>query len=265
MNNKTILLAACLLAVVAGVTVRAWAEGIPTQTPLVYSGVLQTTAGAPITTAQSIQLSLWDDSAATAGANQKCVTATQSITPDAQGRFRITLDQQCLSAVRSAPNLWVQLQVGATVLPRTKLNAVPYAVEAGSASRVVVGDGGVRTTVDGVFCGTTASVTGAVTAAGGLTGYRAAKRLCEQSCGSATAHHCTGVEIVRSQVLGMTNGMPEGWIMQGHYALFGTTTPFDDCAGFTDGSATPVGATGMASGPGNVRACPQSFPLLCCD
>jgi microcystin-dependent protein len=118
---------------VVGVVGKAVADGIPTVTPLTYSGVLQNSAGAPVTTAQAMQLTLWDDASANAAANQKCVTPTQTITPDAQGRFQVLLDQACLDAVRNHPNLWVQLQVGAVVLPRSKLGVVPFSVESGRA------------------------------------------------------------------------------------------------------------------------------------
>lgn len=119
--------------VLSGVVGKAIADGIPTATPLTYSGVLQNSAGTPVTTAQSMQVTLWDDPSATTSMNQRCVTPTQNVTPDAQGRFQALLDQACLDAVRGNPNLWVQLQVGAVVMPRTKLGAVPYSVESGRA------------------------------------------------------------------------------------------------------------------------------------
>lgn len=135
MNRQGLLrvgAAACVIILV-GVAGLADADGIPSTTPLTYSGVLQNSAGAPVTTMQAIQLTLWDDPSVNTSANQKCITPTQSVTPDGQGRFQVVLDQACLDAVRGNANLWVQLQIGAVVMPRTKLGAVPYAVESGRA------------------------------------------------------------------------------------------------------------------------------------
>ncbi|MBL8952344.1 MAG: hypothetical protein JNK82_16310 [Myxococcaceae bacterium] len=281
LHNKSKKAAALAALVVAAVAVKVWADGIPTQTPLAYSGVLQDSVGNPITTPQSIQLTLWDDASANASLNQKCSTPTQSVTPDSQGRFRIVLDQACFGAVQASPNLWVQLQVGATVLPRSKLNAVPYAVEAGKATRVVVtmgtagADGGVRTTVDGVYCGAAANTNGAFTAqAGSLTGLRAGKFLCEQACSSPTAHMCGSSEALRSHELG--GSLPNGWLKGGwgtSFSLGGATSQQFDCYGWTVGpmAAWPggylqLGATWDSSNRSiSNDYCNSTIPILCCD
>jgi hypothetical protein len=109
------------------------ADGIPTIEPLAYSGVLQNSVGAPVTSTVSARLSLWDDQTATLSTNRKCETSVATLTPDSAGRFRIILEATCLAAVKTNPNLWVQVEIGATALPRTKLGAVPYAVEADRA------------------------------------------------------------------------------------------------------------------------------------
>lgn len=251
------------LAVFAGLAI---ADGIPTVTPLTYSGVLQSSSGAPVTTAQSIQLTLWDDSTANASGNQKCVTPTQSITPDPQGRFQIVLDQACLGAVRSNPDLWVQLQVGSIVLPRSKIGAVPFAVESGRASRTVLSNAGRATTQGGLYCGATAQVNGAFTAAGGtLTGYRAAKLLCEQACVSPTAHHCSPSEIVVSHALGLSPGT--GWLSSAQSASFQAFVS-RDCDGFSNGTNAVAGTIWFTqpSAPRiDSNACGASIALLCCD
>jgi hypothetical protein len=129
-NGRLGLAASCgLAALVAGLAV---ADGIPTMTPLTYSGVLQNSAGIPVTGSQAMQLTLWDDATANASVNQKCVTPTQNVALDGQGRFVIVLDQACFTAVRENANLWVQIQTGAVVLPRVKLTATPYSVAAGN-------------------------------------------------------------------------------------------------------------------------------------
>lgn len=251
----------------------AVADGIPTTTPLTYSGVLQNSTGTPIATPQSMQLTLWDDATANASVNQKCVTPTQSITPDSEGRFQIVLDQACFEAVRSNPNLWVQVQVGATVLPRSKLGAVPYAVESGRSTRTVVSYMGRSLTAFGIYCGATPSTTGAVSASGGsLTGYRAVKFLCEQACGSPTAHICTIPEVIASAQLGAPAPASLGWISGptgdlGSPSGAGSGRFFRDCATFTTTSTSHAGQVWnpSAGGGGDVRACSDSFPMLCCN
>lgn len=260
--------AAALVGLLLGaVAVKVWADGIPTTTPLAYSGVLQDSVGNAITTAQSIQITLWDDATANASANQKCTTPTQSVTPDSQGRFRVVLDQQCYDVVRINPNLWVQLQVGSTVLPRSKIGAVPYAVEAGKAQRVVYSAGmSTRTTIDGLYCGATPLQTGAWSAmAGALTGYRAGKRLCEQACTSPTAHACSGLELARFVGLGGTS-VPDGWVVNGTYGQYsGGNGGSSDCQGFTVGTTAAVGNGWVNGTSPYAYSCDSQRQILCCD
>jgi hypothetical protein len=110
------------------------ADGIPATDPLSYSGVLLNSVGAPVTSTVSARLSLWDDQTATLSASRKCETSVPALTPDSAGRFRITLEAACLGVVKANPNLWVQVEIGTTALPRSKLGAVPYAVEADRAT-----------------------------------------------------------------------------------------------------------------------------------
>jgi hypothetical protein len=126
---KTVLLA---LALLLPALVRA--DGIPTSDPLAYSGVLLNSVGTPVTSTVTARLSLWDDQTATLTANRKCETSVPTLTPDSAGRFRILLEAACLAAVKTNPNLWVQVEIGTVALPRTKLGAVPYAVEADRAA-----------------------------------------------------------------------------------------------------------------------------------
>jgi len=115
----------------------ALGDGIPNTQPLAYSGVLLSSVGVPVTSIVSIGLALFDDAVANAAMNRKCDTPPQTLMPDDQGRFRIVLDPTCLAAVKANSNLWVQLIIGTSSLPRAKLGAVPYAVEADRASNAV--------------------------------------------------------------------------------------------------------------------------------
>jgi hypothetical protein len=115
-----------LAALAAG---RADAEGIPSAPALFYAGTLLE-KGVPFTGKKNLRVSLW--TAEQAG-SELCEQGPEEVSLDT-GRFRIALDE-CLDAVRSNPNLWVQVDVGANSFPRRKLGAVPYAVEAERASQ----------------------------------------------------------------------------------------------------------------------------------
>jgi len=111
-----------------------WADGIPTADPLVYSGLLLNSVGAAATGNHTVQLSLWDDATSTGLTSQKYATTRQTVPVDGRGFFRLVFDTQGLDAVKTNPNLWVQLEVDSVILPRSKLGAVPYAVEASRAT-----------------------------------------------------------------------------------------------------------------------------------
>ncbi len=260
---KRRVIAGAVVMFCAGLVGKAIADGIPTVTPLTYSGVLQGTNGAPITAQQSIQLTLWDDATANMASNTKCTTPTQNVTPDSQGRFQVQLDQTCFEAVKANPNLWVQLQIGATVLPRTKINAVPYAVEAGRSTRQIISNGDKRRTVFGQYCGATAAVNGAVSASGGaVTGYPATKILCEQACSSQTAHICLGAEVAASYEIGVD---PPAGRVAAFAPSFGLNVYTEDCVGFTSAAGTVAGAEWNSSKYLGFSYCSTVLPLLCCD
>ncbi len=105
------------------------ADGIPTVTPLIYRGYLEE-GGAPMSGPRMIGASLYS---AERDGTELCPTATREVTVTA-GRFEYALDDRCVAAVRNNRDAWLQLTVGSTVMPRTKLGAVPYAVEADRAS-----------------------------------------------------------------------------------------------------------------------------------
>ena len=263
---KRKVLALLVSGVALGLVGKAIADGIPTVTPLTYSGVLQNSNGTAVTTQQSMQLTLWDDATANASVNQKCVTPTQNLTPDAQGRFQVQLDQACFDAVKANPNLWVQVQVGSTVLPRTKIGAVPYAVEAGKASRTVLVSSATvanKTNSVGLFCGATSSLPGQIQYMG-ESGYRAVKLLCQQACASETARVCTSHEAVVSYSVGLpVNGrLAAGFVPGG--SVGGLI--YTDCGGFHYSDAN---LASLYWGPGNghalSRECSQSLPVACCD
>ncbi len=131
--RKTSMLAAlgfsAVVSVVAYRVGRARADGVPTVSPLYYGGVLED-GGTPVEGMRNVTIRLWD--AATAG-TAACTTVAPG-TAFAAGRFRVELDAACTGAVRANPNLWAEVLVDSTTFARTKLGAVPYALEAGRAA-----------------------------------------------------------------------------------------------------------------------------------
>lgn len=121
--------ASLVVGVVAYRLGRARADGVPAVNPLYYGGVLSD-GGRPVEGARNVTVRLWD--AATAGA--AVCTTTAAGTTFTGGRFRVALDTACVGAVRANPELWAEVQVEGTTFPRSKLGAVPYALEAGRAS-----------------------------------------------------------------------------------------------------------------------------------
>lgn len=116
---------------------RAFAGGIPTSQPLVYSGVLQNADGTPFTASgHSIEVKLWD-SGAPGGGSQLCDTQSRPLILDASGRFSVPLvdgANDCVKAIGAHPDTYVEIILdGAVIGQRSKLGAVPYAVEANHA------------------------------------------------------------------------------------------------------------------------------------
>jgi len=108
----------------------ARAVGIPATGPLTYAGVLEDSAGAPIAGAKNIAVEIYD--AATAG-TIRCQVSSQSYTL-VGGRFEIPLPDTCAAAVEAEPDLWIDVLVDGASTGRSKLGAVPFAIEARRAS-----------------------------------------------------------------------------------------------------------------------------------
>jgi hypothetical protein len=105
------------------------AAGIPATGTLTYTGYLESPDGTAVSTAKNIALAVYD--AVTAG-NKVCEVNSAPITP-VSGRFQIALPGGCTAQISANPELWIEVWVDGTSLGRTKLGAVPYAVEAGHA------------------------------------------------------------------------------------------------------------------------------------
>lgn len=113
---------------------RAWAGGIPTAGALTYSGVLQKVDGSPLTsTGHNLEIKLW--STGPTGGTALCDTTVPvpTFTLDNSGRFSVQLDNSCTGAIGANAGAWVEILLDGNTLNRTRLGAVPYAIEANHA------------------------------------------------------------------------------------------------------------------------------------
>jgi hypothetical protein len=258
------------IAAVAGYRLgKARADGIPADSDaLTYTGLLEDDKGQPVEGSVPINVTLY--TAATGGALQ---CESKNGAPQAppvlveKGRFRVPLPKECATAVRANPNLFVEVTVAAgPPLPRMRLGAVPFAVEAAhatgatSAGRVVVTSGTKSVSATGVYCGATANMTG------NLGGYSGAHALCQVACGGdSTAHVCSTEELMRSGALGIV-AWANKWYSTGLVLSFGGTSDMADCRGWTSASANDYGA-GFISSPTlkpSYTSCSTALPVACC-
>lgn len=93
-------------------------------------------------------------------------------------------------------------------------------------------------------CGSTGGTLGRVTNGLGAVGYPAIKSLCEQACGSPTAHGCRADEIVRMVERGSERF--SGWYISGVWVggvqMTAGTGVANDCEGWTSTDPTLAGA-----------------------
>lgn len=112
----------------------ARADGIPGMNPMTYAGTLEEASG-PVTGTRNLRLTLWDDATSTESSHARCVTSAPGTSVN-NGRFQLVLDNACTPAVRGAPDLWLEVEVNGGSIGRTKISAVPFAVEAGRAAEL---------------------------------------------------------------------------------------------------------------------------------
>ena len=127
-QNKIIIgaTAALLAAGSFALLDRVDAGGIPESEPLIYTGVIED-SGQPVNGMRNLEISLWD----TADGTGTPVCSTRADSREVvDGRFQIALNDVCTEAVRLNSNLWVEVRVDGGSLGRSKVGAVPYAVNA---------------------------------------------------------------------------------------------------------------------------------------
>lgn len=137
MSGKKRLIVGCVSAFAVGASLiyvigRARAAGVPATAPVMsYSGTLTDANGAPLTGSKTIQIQLW--AVPSGGTTPVCATTSAALTLLA-GSFQIALPDTCVAAVHANAELWAEVSVDGSALPRTKIGAVPYALEAGVAT-----------------------------------------------------------------------------------------------------------------------------------
>ncbi|MHB1843604.1 MAG: tail fiber protein [Deltaproteobacteria bacterium] len=109
---------------------RARAAGIPQTGTLAYTGTLLNN-GAPVSGSHFVLLKVLGT--ADGGSSQVCLPTTQTVAVT-NGRFTVPLDASCTPAVHANPDLSIDVTVDGTDLGVSPLTAVPYAVEADTAS-----------------------------------------------------------------------------------------------------------------------------------
>lgn len=131
-----LLLGMLALGIVTG---RALATGAPGQTPLTYGGTVADVSGKPYPGPIAVQVALFNQAV---GGTAVCQSGSVQA-EGGTGKFSVVLPPECADAVHAAGDLWSEMTVGPqnTVLPRVHVGAVPYALEADSASIAVTAKG----------------------------------------------------------------------------------------------------------------------------
>lgn len=255
---RTAFIGALVVVGAAGYVMgKARANGIPETGTLAYSGVLEDANSQPVTAVVPMTLQFFD---AQSAGTLICQTTLNQQIQVTGGRFSIELPKQCVDGVKQNRDAWVALTVGTEALPRTKLRAVPYAIEAASAGRVVVSNGSKSISVGALFCGATSQ-----TYTGNLGGLTAAKSVCETTCGDPAAHMCTDEEIRRSTAIGISMNASSyyAWVT-GQVGQASDSYENSDCNGWTAAWASGFGTATNDKGRMYARTCDSQFSIACC-
>jgi len=138
MTKRTLIWRAVPIAALAGIVWGgSWlvrAEGIPAEPTMYYAGTLEE-SGVPVNGTRDIRLTLWNDEFSVDTTNRLCRVIPETDTMVDNGRFRIPLrdDGACTEGIRGDTEVWVEVNVEGTSLGRSRIGAVPYAVESESA------------------------------------------------------------------------------------------------------------------------------------
>jgi hypothetical protein len=110
--------------------VRARAAGVPDVEALTYTGYLEGADGVALDGTHSIAVRFWES----IQAEDSLCAAEDAGLELVAGRFQLALPKKCADAVKASPDVFADVVVDGSSLGRTKLGAVPYALEAGHAT-----------------------------------------------------------------------------------------------------------------------------------
>jgi hypothetical protein len=127
-REQAFVVVASLALVGVGYALRAAASGIPGKNALSYAGVLEDANGA-VSGPHNVQIVVYD---AAAAGNVLCQSTTASVDV-AAGHFAVQLPDACTTVVANHTDAWVDVLVDGSDTGRTKIGAVPFAVEASHA------------------------------------------------------------------------------------------------------------------------------------
>jgi hypothetical protein len=164
------------------------------------------------------------------------------------------------------PSEFVQTTLQADIEAGTHRQVFSFTDASGATSRI---------SADGLYCGATQPVGATFSAFDPTTrrsvgGYRAAKLLCEQAdgCGAATAHMCSGSEMVRSAQIGAFGAADQGgWIATGASQPSSTVAAVGDCNGWTNSTSSAKATAWHATGgiaAALQTSCDATLAILCC-
>jgi hypothetical protein len=133
-QRKTTVALLAALALGSSLTLvveRVRAAGAPTSRALTYTGYLTSTDGTPVDGSMSVALAIFAEAS---GGTALCEVGGPRVEVE-DGNFQLPLPDECTAAVQSNPDLWIEVAVSGSPVGRTKLGAVPYAVEASHAEK----------------------------------------------------------------------------------------------------------------------------------
>jgi hypothetical protein len=120
------------------------ADGAPKNQPLWYAGTVADAAGAPLEGNHSVTLRLFS---AASGGSAACTAGPVNLAFQ-KGRFRLDASAApCMTTIAATPDLFAELSVDDKAFPRSKIGAVPFAMDAQRASAAATAKLAERATV----------------------------------------------------------------------------------------------------------------------
>lgn len=147
-KNPVVVLFGALLLALSGYCLHVAAEGVPSSQPLWYAGTVSDNAGAPLTGSHQVAVRLFN---AASGSTALCLSGPTPV-PFERGRFRIELSAACVDIIRKTSDLFVEVSVDdeSKPFPRSKIGAVPYALEAAHAVTASEAVGGLKQALENI-------------------------------------------------------------------------------------------------------------------